>query len=115
MIKKRIADPEIMRFIQKVDAYVDPEIDALGAAFRHAARVRVELTDGRSVFHEILNRRGSPENPLSHDDVVYKFKNIVGGLITLSTIDDYLRLTDSLDQTATLEPLLDLLSRALKQ
>ena len=112
--QKRIADPAIMSFIQKVDAYVDAQIDAMGPAFRHAARVRVDLVDGRSLSHEILNRRGSPENPLSHDDVVYKFRNIVGGLVTASTIDDYLRLTDTLDAAHTVQPLLELLIRPLQ-
>ena len=111
--QSRIADPAIMAFIQKIQAHVDPEIDAMGPAFRHAARVEIELSDGRILQHEILNRRGSPENPLSHDEVVYKFRHVVGGILNHATIDDYVRLTETIDQLESVQPLLDLLSRPL--
>lgn len=111
--QKRIGDPAIREFIQKIEAHVDPEIDAMGAAYRHAARVRIDLVDGRSFSHEILNRRGSPENPLSHDDVVYKFRNVVGGLVSESTIEAYLRLTQELDSAQDASELLRLLSEPL--
>lgn len=109
----RIADPAIMAFIQKIRAEVDPEIDAMGPAFRHAARVQIILEDGRRFSHEILNRRGSPENPLSYDDVVYKFRHVVGGLVNAATIDAYIRMSDTLDQATTVQPLLDELARPI--
>jgi len=111
--QSRITDPAIMNFIQKIQASVDPEIDAMGPGYRHAARVQIDLTDGRTVHHEILNRRGSPENPLSHDEVVYKFRHVVGGILNSSTIDEYIRLTETIDKAQTVEPLLALLARPL--
>jgi len=113
--QSRIADPAIMDFIAKVQAYVDPEIDAMGPAFRHAARVSVTLKDGRTFKHEILNRRGSPENPLAHDEVVYKFRNVVGGVISKTAIDSYIRLTENLEDGDNLNELLILLSKPLSQ
>ena len=53
----------------------------MGPAFRHAARVTVRTTDGRSLAREVLNRRGSPENPVAREDVEAKFAANVDGLL----------------------------------
>ena len=63
----------------------------------NAARVTVTTRDGRTYAHEILNRRGSPENPLSHEDVVYKFRNVVESCLSRSDIDRVIALSDRLD------------------
>jgi 2-methylcitrate dehydratase PrpD len=105
----RLADPRILDFITRIQARIDPEIEALGPAFRHAARVSVTTRDGQTYAHEILNRRGSPENPLSHADVVYKFRNVVGSCLSRSDIDRVIALIDrleTLDDTAALRALL---------
>lgn len=93
----RLADPKIMDFITRIEARIDPEIEAMGPAFRHAARVCITTRDGRVFKHEILNRRGSPENPLSHDEVVYKFRNVVESCLSKKDIERVIALTDQLD------------------
>src|SRR5690606_22641922 len=35
----RLADPQILDFISRITAHVDPEIEKMGAPFRHASRV----------------------------------------------------------------------------
>ena len=107
--ESRLADPRILDFITRIHARIDPEIEAMGPAYRHAARVSVTTRDGRTYAHEILNRRGSPENPLSHDDVVYKFRNVVESCLSRSDIDRVIALSDRLDtleDTAELRALL---------
>jgi len=96
--ENRLADPKILDFIKRIHARIDPEIEAMGPAYRHAARVAVTTKDGRKFTHEILNRRGSPENPLSVDDVVYKFRNVVESCLSRSDIDRIIKLVDQLDQ-----------------
>ena len=41
----RLKDPRIFDFIKRVKARVDPEIEGMGAAFRHAARVAITTRD----------------------------------------------------------------------
>ena len=108
--EQRLADPLIMNFIKRIEARIDPEIDAMGPAYRHAARVRITTTDGRCVEHEILNRRGSPENPLSHDDVVYKYRHVVGACLSAKQIDRSIALIDQLDKLKDTIELFDLLA-----
>ena len=74
--EERLRDPRVLEFIGKVSAHVDPQIDAMGPAFRHAVRMVVTARDGRRFTREVLYRRGSPENPLKAEDVEYKFRNI---------------------------------------
>lgn len=96
--ENRLSDPKILDFIKRIHARIDPEIEAMGPAYRHAARVRVTTQDGRSFDYEILNRRGSPENPLSVDEVIYKFRNVVESCLSDSDIDRVIKLVDQLDQ-----------------
>jgi 2-methylcitrate dehydratase PrpD len=106
----RLADPKLLDFITRIDAYDDPEINAMGAAFRHAARVSVTTRSGATHHHEILNRRGSPENPLSAEDVEYKFRNVVESCLSPSKINHVVDLVDSMDQKNNLSELISVLA-----
>ncbi len=108
--ENRLADPKILDFIKRINARIDPEIEAMGPAYRHAARVAVTTKDGRRFDHEILNRRGSPENPLSVDDVVYKFRNVVESCLSGSDIDRVIKLVDKLDQLENTSELFKILA-----
>ena len=108
----RIGREDIFKFIEKITAKVDPEIDAMGPAFRHAARVTVTLADGQRLFHEIQHRRGSPDNPLTHEDVVHKFRHVVGSVIPDDQTDEVIRLVQNVDTLKNVAPLLDLLKPA---
>jgi 2-methylcitrate dehydratase PrpD len=110
--ENRLADPKIMDFITRIEASIDREIEAMGAAYRHAARVKVTTRDGRTFQHEILNRRGSPENPLSHEDVVYKFRNVVESCLTAKNIDRTIALIAQLDRLEDTSELFGLLAAA---
>ena len=101
----RLRDPQILDFIKRVRAHVDPEIEGMGAAFRHAARVTVKTRDGRTLKREILHRRGSPENPLQPADVEYKFRNVARACLSQPHTDKVMKLVGSLetlDSTAEL-------------
>ena len=76
-----IADPDILAFIPRIKVAVDPEIEAKGPAYRHAARVAVRTTDGRTLRRDVWHRRGSPENPVSRREVEEKFTANVDGLL----------------------------------
>jgi 2-methylcitrate dehydratase PrpD len=101
-----------MDFITRIEASIDREIEAMGAAYRHAARVKITTRDGRSFQHEILNRRGSPENPLSHEDVVYKFRNVIESCLSAKNIDRTIALIAQLDRLEDTSELFGFLAAA---
>ncbi len=101
----RLRDPKILDFIKRIRAHVDTEIEGMGAAFRHAARMTVKTRDGREFKREILHRRGSPENPLKPEDIEYKFRHVAGACLSRPRIDRVMKLAaalDTLDSTAEL-------------
>jgi 2-methylcitrate dehydratase PrpD len=113
--ENRLAEPRILDFITRITARIDREIEAMGAAYRHAARVKVTMKDGRSFSHEILNRRGSPENPLTPEDVEYKFRHVVESCLTAGDINRVIELIGKLDQLNDTQELFGLLASARPQ
>jgi 2-methylcitrate dehydratase PrpD len=67
-----LADPATRALMSRIEAAVDPALDAAFPAQR-AARVAIETRDGRS--HALLQpaRRGDPEAPLSDPELEAKF------------------------------------------
>ncbi|HEX6004747.1 MAG TPA: MmgE/PrpD family protein [Burkholderiales bacterium] len=103
--EERLRDPRVLALIARMSAHVDPEIEKMGAPFRHAARVRVTTRDGRTLEKFSLHRRGSPEIPLTAEDIVYKFRQVVGSCIPdtrASRIVDLVRNLERLDDTREL-------------
>ncbi len=106
----RLQDPAVLDFIGRITARIDPEIEAMGAAFRHAARVSVRTQDGRTLDAEILNRRGSAENPLSGDDVERKFRDVVRSCLPAAQIDDLVGLVQGLENQSTVGELIRIMA-----
>jgi len=96
----RLRDPRILEFIRRIHASEDPGIEAMGPAFRHAARLKVATRDGRELSREILHRRGSPENPLKPGDVEYKFRNVARGCLAPRRLERVIKLCRNLDHLA---------------
>ena len=71
-----VADPKRMALAEKVDVREDPAITAKGAAFRHAVRVEVELTNGERLECAKEYARGSERNFASPADIVAKFEKL---------------------------------------
>lgn len=108
--QSRLSDPEVLGFIERISARIDPEIQAMGADFRHAARVRVRTRDGRSFYKELLNRRGSAENPLQPEEIEAKFRAVVAGCLTAGDIDRIVELVAEVETLPDLQPLLEILA-----
>lgn len=108
--EKRLADPALLDLIKRTEAYEDAEIEAMGPPFRHAATVTVTTRDGRELTHRILNRRGSPENPISADEVEYKFRNVVRSCLPANKIDRLVELSKRLDTLSSLDELISIVS-----
>jgi 2-methylcitrate dehydratase PrpD len=110
--QERLADPKLLDFISRITARDDAEINAMGPAYRHAATVKVRTRDGRSLSHQILNRRGSPENPLPPQDVEYKFRNVVESCLPAADIDKVVQLCAQLEKQESTRELIALLAAA---
>jgi 2-methylcitrate dehydratase PrpD len=108
----RIADPEVLAFIRRITVFEDPELEAMGAAFRHAARVKVRTVDGRTIAREMLNRRGSPENAVTRADVERKFATNLAGILDRHESDRLESLALALDTLANADDILRIMGTA---
>jgi 2-methylcitrate dehydratase PrpD len=75
----RLSNPEIIEFSKRIFVEIDPTIDALGPACRDAVRVTVATSDGQNVTREKRWRPGSPEDPMTPDDLKSKFLRLADG------------------------------------
>jgi aconitate decarboxylase len=77
-----IHDPARITLSRKIIVEHDPEITALGSAFRHKVRVDVHLRDG-SVHTETREApRGSEQSFASEADIVAKFRSLTRAALT---------------------------------
>jgi 2-methylcitrate dehydratase PrpD len=104
----RLADPAILDFISRIDARVDPGIEAMGPAFRHAARVKVVTGDGRVFEKMLLHRRGSPENALTPADIERKFRHVAGSCAAPARVQRIIDLVAQLDRLGSTQELIKL-------
>src|SRR5581483_6294262 len=64
--------PDVQEMIGRVEFGVDPEAEAAGYNTM-TTRIRVELKDGRTLETSAAFGKGSPQNPMSDDELVDKF------------------------------------------
>jgi len=105
----KLAAPEIMAMIARITAHEDPELEAMGPAFRHAARLVVVTKDGRTLRHEELHRRASPENPVTAAEVEEKFRGNLEGILTRAEQDVVVSAVERFETLTDFAPLLAVL------
>jgi 2-methylcitrate dehydratase len=93
-------DPAVRAFLAKIKVVADPEIDLLFPRVKRAI-VTVTTTDGRSFTRQEDFAKGSPERPLSDDDVVDKFRSNASHAMTAKAMDRIVDATLGLERFAT--------------
>ena len=73
---EKISNPEILGYMEKISAEVDPEIEKLGHEFRHMASVELITNDNKKFIHTEKFRKGSPENPIPRNEILEKFNSL---------------------------------------
>ncbi|NLT95173.1 MAG: MmgE/PrpD family protein [Clostridia bacterium] len=75
-----LKDPAIRKLISKIEMVIDPQFNDI---FPDCRPVKIEIETGdRCIEIENFFRKGDPENPLSVDEIVGKFKNLTAGIIS---------------------------------
>ena len=113
--EEAIADPKVLALMPRIKISVDPEIECKGPAFRHAARITVQRTDGRTFAREILHRRGSPENPVNAEGVERKFDANVSRLLRSGAVDRLKYLAARLDALTDVKEIIDIVGAPFEQ
>lgn len=72
---EKVRSREIRDFMSKIKCVGDPELDKEFPG-KWPASVRIRTKDGREYFSRIDYPKGDPENPLSWEELIEKFKNL---------------------------------------
>ncbi|MEA2008835.1 MAG: MmgE/PrpD family protein, partial [Chloroflexota bacterium] len=70
---EKLRDPRIWALLDKIRVVADPQIDALFPGVKRA-RVSITTTEGATHTAQVDHAKGSPQNPLSDDEIVAKFR-----------------------------------------
>jgi len=97
--EERLADQAALAMIGKIRIEVDPKYDIGGDATRHCARVLIVTGDGRRLAREVLERPGSPANPLSQPQLVRKFETLAAAVLPPDRIAQTIAAVASLEET----------------
>jgi 2-methylcitrate dehydratase PrpD len=77
---------------------LDPEVEAASNALSTAARVSVQLADGRELTAFVAAPRGSAGNPLGADEHAARFAAEVGRRVPAKVCDEIIRMAQDLDR-----------------
>jgi 2-methylcitrate dehydratase PrpD len=78
----RLADPRVLAVIARIRVVADPRYDRGADATRHAARIAVRTRAGAVLEREVLDRPGSPANPMSAAQREAKFVGLADKVLS---------------------------------
>jgi 2-methylcitrate dehydratase PrpD len=99
----RLSKPEILNFSKRIFVEIDPVIDALGPACRDAVRATVTTSDGQRITREKKWRPGSPEDPMTIEDLKSKFLRLADGRWPAAKSHRLIELIEDLDALPSIE------------
>ena len=105
--KARMQDPAVLRERAKVQLVPDEELEKLIPV--RVAIVEVTLTDGTRLTERVEHVRGTPENPMTREEVVSKARELmtpVLGAATCSNLIERVLALDTVKDVRELRPLL---------
>jgi 2-methylcitrate dehydratase PrpD len=105
--KERMQDPAILREEAKVELIGDEELERILPT--RVGVVEIELTDGTHLTERVENARGTPENPMTREEIVAKARSLmtpVLGAPTATKLIDRLLEIESIKNIRDLRPLL---------
>jgi 2-methylcitrate dehydratase len=106
--EEKLRDPRIWALLPKIKVVADAEIDGLFPGVKRAI-VRITTTDGASHEEQVDHAKGSPENPMSDDDVVAKFQANAAAVLTPERQGQVIEATWALEEFADIGAYMQLL------
>jgi 2-methylcitrate dehydratase len=105
---QKLKDPNIWTLLPKIKVIADPEINQL---FPNIKRSRVTITtlDGNRYTEQTDVAKGAPEDPMSDDEVVAKFRANAKGIISDQRIEELIKATWDFESITHIESYMSLL------
>ena len=74
--QKNIMSPEIKQMMEKIHCVEDPELE-IDYPKKWPASVTLSTKSGQQYHTKIEFPKGDPENPLTWDELIHKFKSLI--------------------------------------
>jgi 2-methylcitrate dehydratase PrpD len=107
--KPRMQDPEVLRVRAKVQLIADEELEKLIP--KRVAIVEVTLNDGTKLTERVETVRGTPENPMSREEVVAKARDLIVPVLGAKKCDALVEKSLNLENVKDIRELRPLLQR----
>ena len=96
--EEKLKDPAIWRMLKKIRVVADPDIDSLFPGIKRAI-VSITTKNGQTCEESVDHAKGSPQNPLSDEELIAKFKANTERFMNGKRQDEIVATTLSLDET----------------
>ena len=105
--KERMQDPAVLRERAKVQLVPDAELEKLIPV--RVAIVEITLNDGKVLTERVEHVRGTPENPMTREEVIAKARELMTPVLSTSTCDALIERILALDGVKDIRDLRPLL------
>jgi len=99
---ERRENEEIKRLYYNTKVIHDEELSPLFPR-SYASIVELKLKDGRTLSKRVDYARGTPQNPMSFDEVVQKFRKLASEVLTEIQVDQIVRFVDQIEKRSVKE------------
>lgn len=106
----KLRDSRILGFIRRVAVQMEPAFDDPSGKLRVACRLVVRCRSGAIHETEVRYRKGSPEDPMTAEELDAKFMDLAGKSVDRQTAQRIVAIVAALDRTDSLEELSRLLT-----
>jgi len=105
---EKLKDPRIWDLLGKIKVIADPEIDGMFPGVKRA-RVSITTLGGSTHTAQVDHAKGSPQNPMSDEEIVAKFRANAEGVVSPNRQDEIIETTWKFDEVDDLGAYLRLL------
>lgn len=107
--EEKISDPKILELAKRVEIVLDPEIEKVYPE-KFANKVEIILNNGKKFEARVDFPTGSPENPMSFDQVVEKFESLTSKVVTKDRINAIIDMVERVEKLDDIQKLTRLLA-----
>jgi 2-methylcitrate dehydratase len=106
--EEKLFDPRIRSLLGKIKVVADPVIDSL---FPEKKRARVHITtqNGNAYSAVVDHAKGSPENPMSDEEIIAKFRANSGRILSKARQDQIIDSTMAFENIRNMQKFMSLL------
>jgi 2-methylcitrate dehydratase PrpD len=110
----KVLEPRVQGLMKRVVHYAEPDIDPQDQTFRAAAKVAIQLENGQVFVKKVEKAKGSPDDPISFEELAQKFRTCAKGVIHGENIERIIQVVKEMEEVPDINHILRLLMKRRK-